>query len=192
MATNTNSVLTQLLNSDVLKGISSATGVSDEEVTKVLIQALPQLLDGANSQAKDEKTVDSFAQALESHAQKDTSNLMSFFKNVDLTDGTKIVNHLLGNSDTASEKIAKKSGTSKKATLGVLAAAAPLLMSLVGQATQKAKKKNEAISTKAAANDLLGNIDISTLASALLGGSSKKSSSFGLDDVLNIASKIIK
>ena len=193
MATNTTELLTQLLSSDALAGIAKATGATNKDVSGVLAAALPALLKGATSQSTSATTAESFAKALASHANEDTSNLSSFFKNVDLTDGAKIVGHLLGAKDTTAETASKKTGIDAKTVKVIMAAAAPLLMSLLGKQT-KAKTSNSADVLKAATS-LLGKTDVASIATLLLGG--KKSGidlTDGIDakDVIGIVGKLIK
>ena len=194
-------LLTQLLSSDAVSGISKASKASTSDVSNILAQALPTLLQGATQQANQSSTLEGFGQALQDHAKEDTSDLASFFKNVDLNDGSKIVAHLLGGQTQETTKaVAKKANTNSALTSTVLAAAAPLLMSLLGKqitGSKKTTQSNQAISSLA--GQLLGNVDLGSLAGALLGGgTSKKKSgidlSDGLDlsDVIGIASKLMK
>ncbi|MBR0462629.1 MAG: DUF937 domain-containing protein [Erysipelotrichaceae bacterium] len=165
-----NALLGQLLNADTLSAISGATGVSSSDTKNVLANALPLLLNGANNQAASSKTVESFLGALTQHAADDSSNINSFFKNVDLDDGAKIIKHLLGGeTKSVTENVAKKANTNSTAASKVLSAAAPLLLTLIGKSlisnvTKSTKKKSSAVST----TDLLG---------ALLGAGTTKASS---------------
>ncbi len=137
MATNIQTIAKTLLGADAIKGIGKTTGLDGEDIANILSNALPQLLSGASKQSTSKKTAASFAEALESHAGSKTSNLASFFKNVDIEDGAKIVGHLLGKgTDTTAKKISKSLGIDAADVIKVLAAAAPLLMSLMGQKTQ--------------------------------------------------------
>ena len=167
-----NSLLTTLLSSDSVSGVSKATKADDNEVQSVLNAALPLLLKGAKKQSEDKDTADGFAKALLSHGNKDTSNLSSFLKGVDLEDGAKIIGHLLGNDDDSVKKIAKTSGVSAKKTGDILSAAAPLLMSLLGQ--ESASKKSDGNVALELAGALLKNVDVGDLLGDLLGGGSKK------------------
>ena len=169
------SVMTTLLSSDSVKNLSKKTGSSQSDVTSVLTAALPLLLDGANSQAKDESTAESFTKALLQHSEDDTSDLSSFLGNVDMEDGAKIIGHLLGSStESTTKKLSKSSGTSSDSTAQILSAAAPLLMSLLGQETKKSTKSS---STK---NELLGdvvtavldNVDVGSLLMGMLSSDS--------------------
>ncbi len=212
------SIMGALMGSPSTTGISQATGTKTNDVTSILASALPSLLAGAGQQASQKTTAESFAKALEYHAADDTSNLASFYGNVDMTDGAKIVKHLLGdNSSSTIKAIAKQSGVTANQAASVLSTAAPLLMSLIGQqttaqtrtaATQAAKTSQ----TSSLMSSLLSNVDVGSLAGSLLsnavGGSTtkktttkaaaKKSSgvdlSDGLDvgDVVGILGKLLK
>ena len=182
-----NSLLGTLLSSDSVSGVSKATKADDKEVQSVLNAALPLLLKGAKKQSEDKDTAESFATALLSHGKKDTSNLSSFLKNVDLDDGSKIIGHLLGKDDDSVKKIAKSSGVSAKKTGDILSAAAPLLMSLLGQ--ESASKKSDNNVALELAGALLKNVDVGDLIGDLLGGDNKMKKSSKKKD--NDAGEII-
>ncbi len=169
-------IAAQLLSSDSLKGIAQNAGVSTGDVKKVLSQALPALLSGAEDQSKNGG--ESFTNALTKHAASDTSDLGSFLGNIDLADGAKIIGHLLGSStDSTTKEVAKKTGVSKSKVGTILSSAGPLLMSLLGKE-----------SLAGSIGDLLGNLDLGEILGDLLGdsGSKKKTkkSSSGLGDIL--------
>ncbi|MBE6878177.1 MAG: DUF937 domain-containing protein [Ruminococcaceae bacterium] len=149
----TSVLMKSLLSDDSVKSLSKKTGSSKNEVTDVLTAALPMLIKGAGQQAEDESTAESFLNALTKHAENDTSDMDSFMDNVDMADGAKILAHLLG-SDTESttKKVSKKSGTSNDNTAQILTAAAPLLMSVLGQENKKSSKSG----SKKASSDLVG------------------------------------
>ena len=196
MANNLGSLAKVLLSSDALKGISKQTDISAEDVSSILTTALPALLNGANKQATQKSTAEGFLEALQTHGANDTSNLTSFLKNVDVEDGAKIIKHLLGSNTTSlTKEVAKssKSGIKAADVAKVLAVAAPLIMSLIGKQTGK-KKEKDATTALASITTLLGNKEVQTLATSLLGGnkSNKKDDGVDLDDVINIASKLIK
>ena len=216
------SLLGAMLGGSSTTGISKATGSSQTDVTSILAAALPSLLSGAGQQASNATTATSFAQALQSHAAADTSNVASFFNTVDTTDGAKIIQHLFGNQTTATTKaIAQQAGVTQKQAASVLSAAAPYMMSLLGQqteaetsyATTQAAKTN---ATSSLMSSLLSNVDIGSLAGSLLSsavstntaGTTKKTttrtttkkSSSGVDlsdgldvgDVVGILGKLLK
>ena len=157
-----------LLSEESVKGLSKATGVSNKDVKSILTEALPSLLDGANSQAKGKSTSKSFATALSDHAKSDTSNLTSFLGNIDLADGAKIISHLLGSDQKSiTNAVSKSTGVSKSNTSDVLAAIAPLLMSLLGQQADEDKGSD----VGSLIGTLLENVDVVEL---LTGTSNKK------------------
>ncbi len=126
----------------------------------------------AGAQKQEEKTGSGFTEALAAHAKKDVGNMSAFFSAVDLPDGSKIVGHLLGGSAAKSgaEKISKKTGVSAGKTSDILAAIAPLLMSLLGKESQT-QQSNAGASSNAAnglMSTLLSNVDIGNLALGLL------------------------
>ncbi len=165
-----------LLSSDSVDGVSERTGSSGSDVSKVLAKALPVLLDGANDQAKGKKSSKGFASALSDHAKDDTSNLSKFLGNVDMEDGAKIIGHLLGSKEEDKvDEIAEEAGVEKADVLSILSAAAPLLLSLLGQQTEKEDKK-EAIGDLVGV--LLENVDVGSILTGLLTDkdSSKESS----------------
>lgn len=182
-----NSLIGTLLSSDSVSGVSKATKSSSKDVQSVLSAALPTLLKGAKKQSEDKDTAESFAKALLSHGEKDTSNVASFLKGVDLDDGGKIIGHLLGKDDDSVKKIAKASGVDAKETGNILSAAAPLLMSLLGQ--ESASKKSNNSGALEIAGALLKNVDVGDLLGDLLGGDNKKKKSSKKKD--NDAGEII-
>ena len=185
------SLIGTLLSSDSISGVSKTTKSNSGDVASILSAALPLLLNGAQAQAEDKTTAASFSKALASHGKEDTSDISSFLDKVDLEDGSKIVAHLLGNDDTAVKDIAKKAGTNAKTVTSVLSAAAPLLMSLMGQKDNDDDDDN-ALGSIAAA--LIKNVDVGSVVGALLGGSSssKKKSNSNADLLGNILGSLLK
>ena len=169
------SVMTTLLSSDSVNNLSKKTGSSKKEVTSVLTSALPLLLEGATGQAKDESTAESFAKALVKHSAGDTSNIADFLDGVDMADGAKIIGHLLGSkTESATKKVSKSSGTSDDSTAQILAAAAPLLMSLLGQETKKSKKNSSNELVGELVTSVLENVDVGSLLAGMLTSGEEK------------------
>lgn len=192
-AMDTSSILSTLLSASSIKGISKTTGTDTDTVTTILSQAVPALLTGANKQATNSKTAESFAQALTEHAQDNTSNVGTFLKNVDLNDGAKIIQHLLGSSTASTTKsISKAANTDAETTSSVLSAAAPLLMSLLGKSAGS-NTSSDALSSLI--GGLMKNVSVTDLLGGLLGSSStskkttKKSTSSAAS---SIAGSLIK
>ena len=150
-----------LMGDQALESVSRMSGASTQQVQQVLSAALPSLLQGAQQQVGNS----GFAAALADHAKDDTADLGGFFSHVDMTDGGKIVGHLLGDqaADTA-EEAAERAGLSTAQTAKIIALAAPLLMSLLGQ------QSSQSSSGAAGLTSLLG---------GLLGGSGSGNSTAG-------------
>ena len=167
---DTSAILNTLLGSSSIQGISQAANSNTDTVKSVLSAAVPMLLQGVSQQANNAATSESITTALADHAKEDTSNVASFLKCVDLSDGAKIITHLLGNSATGD--IAKAAGTTKATATSILSAAAPLFMSLLGKQTQG----TSASALGSLVSGALGNVNVSSLVGSLLGGGSGSSS----------------
>ena len=174
------SMMQTMLNSDSIAKMSEKTGTSTDEVKSVLLSALPALLQGVQGQASNKDTVAGFAGALDSHALDDTSDVAAFLSQVDLEDGKKIVGHLLGGDQGETTRAAaEKAGLSTAATGSVLGAAAPLLMSLLGQqATQAVQAQPQNGGQQAAPSG-------SGLLAGLLGGQQQSAKPSGLGGLLS-------
>ncbi len=180
-----NTLTNTLLGEESLEGVSKATGASTGDVLNVLAAALPALLNGANTQATSASTSAGFANALQSHAADDTSNLLGFLSNADLKDGGAIISHLLGGQQQqTTQQISQQTGVSNKKTGLILACIAPLLMSLLGKSSQSQSNSTN-VTTSAATSlmsSLLGGGGASALAGilgGLLGGGASQQASSG-------------
>lgn len=147
------SLLSSMLSDDSLTAVAQKAGVSEDAAAGVLASALPSLLNGANGQASGKDTSDGFQQAVLAHAGRNPMD-------VDLDEGKKIVGHLLGTQDNTQQEIADRSGLNSSQVGLILAAAAPLLMNMLGS--------NSSSNTSAGTASLL---------TSLLGGSSNSASS---------------
>ncbi|MBQ3394667.1 MAG: DUF937 domain-containing protein [Oscillospiraceae bacterium] len=174
----------QLDLGEALQMFNVLTGADTKDVTRndmsaALTSLLPQLLNGAVAQSESEETKEGFNKALDDHSKDEASSFANFMKNVDIDDGSKIVKHLLGSKqDEVVEATAKKSGLDAKQVAKIAAVVAPLLMSTLGKANKEAKSKDAKTSTSGLVGKLASNPRLlAALASAALGGSSKKGNS---------------
>lgn len=153
-----NSLFASLLSDNSITSVAGKADVSAEDAAGVLAAALPMMLNGANGQASGAKTSDSFQEAVTAHAKRDPST-------VDLTEGSKIVSHLLGeDAEVAQRAIAKKSGLSSAKVGLILAAAAPLLMNMLGSNSSS----NSASGTASLLSSLLGGSSNSSASSSMM------------------------
>ncbi len=162
------SILGTLLSEDSVQTVSKKTKTTPKQTQSVLDAALPMLLSGLQDQTKSPENLESVSKALTTHGKKKVVKASSFLNEVDADDGAKIVGHLLGDqTQTATQKIANKTGTQPNQVASVLAQAAPLLMSLVGNQTNQAQGQGGA-GISDLLGSLLGNADISKMIGGLL------------------------
>ena len=136
-------VMKMMLNSGALEQVSGMLGVDEKNAETAIEYVMPMLLKGMQGQMSNKKTQDSFVQALLDHSQDDTADLKKAVKNVDLTDGAKIVNHLLGaEQEEVAAKARKKSGLDTKTILKIMAILAPILMSKMGKTAKTETAKS--------------------------------------------------
>ena len=127
-------IMKMMLQSGALEQVSGMLGVDEKGAESALETVMPMLLRGMQGQMKNEDTKYGFLQALNDHSKQDTKDLKKAVKNVDMTDGAKIVNHLLGaEQEEIAAKAKKKSGLDTKTILKIMAIMAPILMSKMGQ-----------------------------------------------------------
>ena len=127
-------IMKMMLNSGALEQVSGMLGIDEKGAESAIESVMPMLLRGMQSQMKNEDTKYGFLQALNDHSKQDTNDLKKAVRNVDMADGAKIVNHLLGaEQEEIAAKAKKKSGLDTKTILKIMAIMAPILMSKMGQ-----------------------------------------------------------
>ena len=164
------SILSTMLSASSITNLAKVTETDKSDVQNVVSAALPVFLKSALTQSKSKSLAEGFTDALADHAKTGTSNLATFFKNVDLKDGAKIVKHLLGDSaaeETAS--IAEQAGVSKKATTSILSGIAPLFMSLLGKTTDASASSETTSSIVSTITGLMKGVNAKSLITGILG-----------------------
>ncbi len=200
------SVMKTLLSKDSVKSLSDRTGASQKDVKSVLNTALPLLLNGVSDQAKDKDS--GLEGALKKHAKSDTRDLSDFLGKVDLGDGAKILSHLLGGKkEDTTQSVAAQSGVSAGKTGQILAAVAPLLLSLLGKQAddEKDDEKEKTGGVAGLVGAVLENVDVGSLLTGLLTDKAdeddkkdkkktgkKKDDGIGLDDVADLLTGLLK
>ena len=165
-------LMSTMLSEESIQNLGVKADASPEEVRGVLGNALPLLLSGANAQATNQETASGFLGALQQHAQDDATNVGSFLGNVDLGDGAKIIAHLLGaNTGAQTQAVAQQAGVNQAKTGNILAAVAPLLLTLLGQqaASGSNSANNNALGIGSLMGSLMGSGDMSSLLGSMLG-----------------------
>lgn len=161
-------LLSVFSNSDSVAALSQHSGVDSSQVSDLLAKAIPILMKGMQQNASTEAGANSLAKALDDHAGSDVSNAGAFLKNMDLSEGSKILGHILGNKkEDVQTGLAQKTGLSSSQVGSILASVAPMLLSVLGGQKQSAN---------------VGSNGIGSMLSSLLGGSDG-----GLDDMISSA-----
>ena len=158
-----NSILGVLTAGNAVNDMGKQFNMNSNQVNSVISAALPTLIGAMQKNTATESGASSLAGALASHLG-DGINLSS----AGLTDGGKILGHILGNnSNSTFSALAKQTGTSSSQVSGILSAIAPMLLGLLGKGQ---KSTNTSIG---GLGGLLGGLLVSG------GGSSKASSGLG-------------
>ena len=148
-----NSILGALTAGSAVSDMGKQFDLNSNQVNSVISAALPTLIGAMQKNTATENGASSLAGALASHLG-DGINLSS----ASLTDGGKILGHILGDdSSSIFSALAKKTGTSSNQVSGILSAIAPMLLGLLGKGQK---------STNTSAGGL------GSLLGALLGGGS--------------------
>ncbi len=192
--------LTQLLGTfmqaNYVNGVGQATNSSSADVANILGAALPSMLQGAQAQSANSDTAAGFLQAISDHSSSDISDLGAFGGGADLADGDKIIGHLFGKQkNEVITQVANNANVSPKVAASVMAAAAPLLLSMLGkEANVQAAASNSAASTDMVSGlmaGLLGSGDMTAILGSLVGGQSQAKKP-GAADLLGSLLKMLK
>ncbi|MCQ2302676.1 MAG: DUF937 domain-containing protein [Bacteroidales bacterium] len=166
-------ILSSLAGNDTVNEISKKFNIDTNKVSSVITSALPTLIGAMQKNASTESGAAALAKALGDHAGN-ANSMISNLKNVDLTDGSKILGKILGgNASSIFDKIGKQTGTTSGQVSNILSSIAPALMNMLG----KLKGNNTG-------NDALGAL----LGSVLGGGASNNAG--GLGSILGGLGKI--
>ena len=158
-------IMKMMIQSGALEQVSGMLGVDGKSAESAIETVMPMLLRGMQGQMKNEDTKYGFLQALRDHSADDTDDLQKAVKNVDVTDGAKIVNHLLKapEQEEVAAKAKRKSGLDTKTILKLMAILAPILMSRMGKAakaeTATAKSSNSGSDMVKVVGGLLDGVD---------------------------------
>ena len=174
-----NSILGALTAGSAVNDMGKQFNMNSNQVNAVISAALPTLIGAMQKNTATESGASSLAGALASHLG-DGINLSS----ASLTDGSKILSHILGgNSDSTFSVLAKKTGTSSSQVSGILSAIAPMLLGLLGKGQKSTNTK--AGSLGGLLGSLLGGSGItSNLTGNAGGGLLGDSNNNGIPDII--------
>lgn len=168
-------ILSTLAGNDTVNEISKKFNIDTNKVSSVIKNALPTLIGAMQKNASTENGAASLAKALGDHAGN-ANSMISNLKNVDLTDGSKILGKILGsNASSIFEGIGKQTGTTGLQVNNILSSIAPALMNMLG---------------KLKGNNNTGNDGLGALLGSVLGGGSSNNAGGGLGNILGGLGKL--
>lgn len=122
----------------LITGASSKLGLDTGQVQGLLSMALPALVSGLNNNTNQTGGADNLMSALGTHDGSILDNVTDFLNQGDFSDGSKILGHILGNSQgNIQNALSKSSGIDKGSVGQLLSMAAPVLMGALGKQTQQ-------------------------------------------------------
>ncbi|RAV29973.1 DUF937 domain-containing protein [Sinomicrobium soli] len=156
--------IADLLNSDlgrqIIGGVSSEAGTSQQETSSVLSMALPVLMGAMQKNASSPEGASSLLGALSGskHTGGILDNLGGFFgggvNQEDEQDGAGILGHILGSKQSTVENaISQKSGVSSGTVSKIIKIAAPILMGYLAK-----QARNQNVNSTEGLSGLLGNL----------------------------------
>lgn len=129
-----NALLVQL-GEGGLEQMAKKAGVETSQVTQVLNQAVPTLLNKISLNTNHENGASGFLSALDSdHDGSILDDIGSFFQNPEMANGNGILSHILGDKREVLEgKLSEQAGINNNGVSKILEMAAPLIMGLLGK-----------------------------------------------------------
>ena len=150
-----------MLSQSSVNSVSGKTGLSNKQIQKLVMLALPILIKYMTKNASSGDGALSLLGALSQH--KNNNSMDQQLKDADEDDGAKIIHHILGNQETAvTQDLSAQTGLGTDQIHQVLSILAPGLMSGVSNAAEA----NAAEAAQAAAAQK----PVSPLSSLLTGG----------------------
>ncbi len=160
-------LLSSMLSSGSVNNLSGKTGLSSQQVAKLVRLALPILLKAMTGNASSASGLASLVGALTQHTSK--SSFADQIGEADTRDGSRIIRHILGSEeDAVVSRLAGESGASADQVSALLSMIAPALMSGVSAASQAQVQSQ----TQAQAAHAGGVFDLSSMLS-MFGGMSQ-------------------
>lgn len=145
MASLLDSLMKNMLSNETTTKLSETTGASTNQITEVITNALPVLLQSMVSNSSDKKGEEALSSALADHAKKSNSST-KLLENPDTIDGGKILEHLLGsNTSKVENSLAEASGISASQVGSILSSILPALMNKVGREAETSKSTDNGL-----------------------------------------------
>ena len=163
-----------MLSQSSVGSVSGKTGLSDKQVKKLIMLALPILIKYMTKNASSGDGALSLLGALSQHKNTDSMDLQ--LKEADEDDGGKIISHILGsNEGKVTQDLSVQTGLNSAQIRKVLSIMAPGLMSGVSSATSASAA--EAAAAEKPANPLASLLSGPGIFGSLMGGGKPAASS---------------
>lgn len=150
-------LLQSMTSNSSLNSMSRRTGGNNDQMAALITAALPILLKALTDNASTKSGAASLQEALTQHT--DTGSVSEQFESADANDGAKILQHILGsNSSSVMNGLSQESGLSNDQVSSALGALAPVLLSSLSAASNRAP-----VQQRKPAIDLSDGIDASDI-----------------------------
>ena len=160
-------LLGSLTADDSLSALTGKTGVSSNQLSGLMTQAVPMLMSALQGNASSEAGATSLLNALSQHTSH--KPVAQQLQEADSVDGGKIIGHILGsNSQSAIAQLASANKLETSQVSSVLANVAPALMSSMSNMTSAVGDTDD-IDLPSLSGLLGGSFDVSSLLGSLMG-----------------------
>ncbi len=150
-------LLQSMTSNSSLNSMSRRAGGNNDQMAALITAALPILLKALTDNASTKSGAASLQEALTQHT--DTGSVSEQFESADANDGAKILQHILGsNSSSVMNGLSQESGLSNDQVSSALGALAPVLLSSLSAASNRAP-----VQQRKPAIDLSDGIDASDI-----------------------------
>lgn len=168
-------LLKAMLTNNSVSSVSNKTGLSSALVKKLIVAAVPLLIKYMTKNASTTSGAQSLLGALAQHSSK--RSLSQQIEEVDVEDGEKIINHILGDDKklVVKELAAETGATNEQVTKG-LASLAPALLSGLFSATNTAHQNQQSSNAG----------DLSSLLGLLTGTTQQQAQTSSSNDLLSL------
>lgn len=171
-------LLWEFTSSQAINTISKRSGVEPKIGSKIISEALPELLGHIQKNTSEAKWLENFLWALGKHEENIS------LSDIDENDGKKILGHILGNDETSiTNNISQKLGIESTQASTALKNIAPILMKKFGKA------KAEWIINSTNTNDILSALSKKNILTNIL---DKDGDGDIKDDLLNMGINYLK
>lgn len=127
-------LLSSLTGGEVVEKAASGLGIEKSQAQSALTTALPVLLEALNRNTNTKEGETSLENALKKHDGSIFNNLGGYLSNPDTSEGSKILDHILGGKRGQIEnRVGQASGLSSGNVSSLLSSIAPLLLGYLGK-----------------------------------------------------------